>query len=685
MAKQNVTFVERHLEKMVAGTAGAVLLFVLVTNVLLSPHAVDTGGESRPPGAFYAAVADQAAETQRRMQTASGIPSEVKQKSDEMRKKIGTVAAPYPLELPVAAVPLSPPIPQVGGGPGPGIKIDAKVQMAEILPPTQPILTVGKAAARLALPRIEAPDSTADTSADDLDTTKDLHWVTGAGVIDRKTQRAMFERADYLSDRRELIVAEVRVERREQMPSGLWGEPVVIRPYASRRIEAKPSVEIVPEGGSYVVSTLDGDYIGKLRQMLEGKDAQAQILRPPFQSFLVDTEPREDDTAEWQIPTVLKAPDGTEVNMAGTDFGVVFFDEDGEPLPAPGTTSGFMTADPRQRPGAKPRPPRPGADPATGAPAVNFTKQLQEIRKQATELIPDKKTLQAKDVAKVLEIRDRITALAGLPDLNMQQKKQVDDLNKDYQIVFEQAEMAARRQQGSGSPDQQLPDLDPFWFTDNTVEPGKTYQYRTCAVAMNQYAGMATRVWNVDDARKLLIQGQWSEWSKAVTVPPAKYMFVTEVPSDGGRVAVELCRWERGTWEKIQTSLLPGERVAANKGKDLFDYGAILLSADPLRPFVKRTPQGKSDAVKYAPENTGAVVLVNAQGDIEEHFVSEDAERRKEVNQRIARDKQRRDAAKPMGVSPVQPQRTPKAPLGRPGDGEDPRPAPRGGQGRTRG
>ena len=267
MAKENVTFIERHLEKIVAGTAGAVLLFVLVTNVLLSPHAIEVGGDSYGPAGLYVAVGDQTAETQRRIQSASGVPPEIKQKSEKMHKMLGATPKSYPLDLPVAAVPLSPSMPDVPSGPE--VSVGVKVKLAEILPPTQPVLTVGKASARLARPRDEEPGGLADSSAEELELTTDLHWVTGAGVIDRKAQRAKFAPAQYLSDLQELLVAEIRVERREQMPNGLWGDPEVIQPYASRRIKAKMLVDIVPEGTDYVVSDTDGKYITDLRQLLE--------------------------------------------------------------------------------------------------------------------------------------------------------------------------------------------------------------------------------------------------------------------------------------------------------------------------------------------------------------------------------------------------------------------------------
>jgi hypothetical protein len=49
MAKQNVTFIERHVEKVVIGVTGAVLLATAVLYLVGTPHKVDVQGESLGP------------------------------------------------------------------------------------------------------------------------------------------------------------------------------------------------------------------------------------------------------------------------------------------------------------------------------------------------------------------------------------------------------------------------------------------------------------------------------------------------------------------------------------------------------------------------------------------------------------------------------------------------------------
>lgn len=661
MAKQNVTYIERHVEKIAAGTGGAVLLFVLVTNVLMNPNAAQVGGESVGPSQLYDRLVEQADAARRQIDGASDVPADIAGKSEQLHTLLVLTAKPPPKELPVAATPLRPALPEVTGGIV--APVGAKVRLAEILPPTQPVLSTGKAFARLMMPRDQQPGGAADGSAAaDLMPTTELHWVAGAAVIDRKAQREKFAAAKYLSDRQELIVAEMRVERREQMPNGQWADPVVVQPYASRRIVARARLNTLLEGTDLRVRGDESQYASDLRQLLHVADAQTAILRPEFQSYLADPNPSDDDTTEWQIPRTLTAPGGATIDMTSPDFGVQFVQQDER---APGV-----------RPTGKPGTARPTDGEAAGPPAA----RVQRAVKQAEEAIAQKKWLEAKQI---------LDDLIAATDVNEILKRDALNLRKRHLTDFEEAERRASRMDSTQSQDRLGPDDDPLWFTDISVQPGKTYQYRLSVVAYNEYVDSSSRLENPNDVGKLLLQGQWSEWSKAVTVPAAKHLFLTSVPPDGGRVSVELWEWKAGEWLKARADLLPGEVVAAARNpKDTIDYGAVLVSADPLRPFVRRSGSPKSETFKYEPQETGAAVVVNAEGQIEEHFVAESADRRLEVNRTITEERKRREALKTQGnqVAPVRDQLTPRAPRDR-GDPERDRPRryereERGGSGR---
>lgn len=542
---------------------------------------------------------------------------ELAEKSKRLHEMLDQTAKAPPNELPVAAVPLSPALPEVAGE-FISAPVGAKVRLVQILPPTRPILSTGKAFARLQTPRTDQPGVSVNTATDDLMVTTDLHWVVGAAVFDRKAQRDRFAKANYLSDRQEVIVAEVRVERREQLPNGQWSDPVVVQPYMNRRILARAVLNTLAEADGVILPEDEQRYAADLRQMLYSKETQADILRPEFQSYLADPTPDSDDTIQWQIPRSLTAADGTQVDMTAPEFGVQFFEEEG-------------------RPGSKTGPGAATDGGAQASPAV----RLQKALKEAQDAINQKRWLDAQ------RILDDIIAST---DLTPAQKKPAEELRKRHLRDFEEAERLAARAGQAQEREVLGPDNDPLWFTDISVQPGKAYQYRVCLMVFNQYVGMSSRLENPADAGKLLLQGDWSEWSDAVTVPAAKHFFLAEVPRDGERISIELWEWKGGDWVKAKAELLPGDPVvAARNPRDKIDYGAILVSADPSRPYARRSGNPKSEAFKYDIQETGAAVLVKAEGQIEEHFVAESADRRAEVLRAMAEDRRRRETFKPQG------------------------------------
>lgn len=656
MAKQNVSFIEREIEKIVAGVAGAVLLFVLVTNLVMSPRTAEVGGQSLPPASFYNEVASESEQARERMRAARPDPQVDAQTEKEINALLNPSGQAAPLTLPVAAVPPGAPLEDIEGAPAPTV-FGAKVELAEILPPTQPVLSTGRAAARLPVPYVQQVGVASDGTgrSEELSPTTDVHWVVGAAVFNRKAQRERFVAANYLPDRQDVIVAEVRVERRSQLPNGLWSEPVTVQPYMRERTVGKAVVNLVPDGTDYALTETDNTYIGEFRQILASNQGQEKVLRPVFQSYLADTDPREDDRFEWQLPKSLKAEDGTEIDLTDPELGIEFRD-DAEKGRSVHLAAG-AGADGGYRAGGRGPGVRPGGESAGGrtggvAPAV----WARDTLKQAKEAIAAGKwTLAQELLQSIVANNDVIEPLKAEPR----------ELLRKHRADFERAADLANRaapgevREGIGR------DIEPLWFTDVTVKPGETYQYRTSVVLLNQYAGMARFLKNPMDASKLLVQGQWSPWSQAISVPRTKYLFLTNVPPDGGRVGVELVEWTKGDWEKAQTSLLPGEVAVATRGRTVLNYGAVLVSADPTRPFQRRVDVRKGETFRFASEMTGSAVLVNGQGEVEEHFLAEDNDRRADLNRIIQEERKRREAIKPQSgtgtVSP-QPPPAPRAP-----------------------
>ena len=135
MAKQNVTFIERHVEKIVVGVAGAALLAIAVLYLIGTPHQVEMDGTKLGPEEFYTKLRSQAERARNLMKNAEpgqDAPEDggaiVVPDSDAQR-------SPYdyqniPKELTETFAQLGPNVPEAGRG-----RARGQIRLAEILPP----------------------------------------------------------------------------------------------------------------------------------------------------------------------------------------------------------------------------------------------------------------------------------------------------------------------------------------------------------------------------------------------------------------------------------------------------------------------------------------------------------------------------------------------------------------------
>lgn len=122
-----------------------------------------------------------------------------------------------------------------------------------------------------------------------------------------------------------------------------------------------------------------------------------------------------------------------------------------------------------------------------------------------------------------------------------------------------------------------LADAEPaivtLWAHDMTVEPGKSYRYRTVIRLTNPFFGQANAL--VDDQKELAksptIATPPSDWSEPVSVAPARVLVVrgasepTVSPiAAPARASIELFEFYYGYWRKAETSLQPGDTAAAD-------------------------------------------------------------------------------------------------------------------------
>ncbi len=670
MAKQNVTLVERHLEKFLIGAAGAVVVAIVVLYVIQSPNAVEVGGRKLGPDQFYAEMRSRAEQTRSNMQQAGldgGSDASI------IVPDINAQRSPYDYlnlakEFMVAFVPPAPDVPDIAAEDRPD-----SVRLAKVLPPRPLVATTGRSFSRLPDPIVVRPGDTGGGEAQPLPAiTQEYHWVALFSAVHRKEQRDEFERVRYAPDRQKLLVAAVEAERQMLLPSGEWGSAELVAGYAPRVVPVRETVTLHPQDdGSYAILDADRQYIQSYMGLLDSTAGQEEILRPRFQDFLAGS------FFTWQAPKELPG-----LTLKLTDYGVLLPPEDEGPAPrrqaepappprAPSVTrrsTGRLDRGPEG--GGRPSAPRgPAAPPPVDASAARTARmEIVRLTQAAEEAITKQEFLEA---------RDLLEQIIHSSDANPNQIKDAESRLRAIQQDVDRAERERVRAElaRSGTPDLDVgEDVDPLWLTDLRVTPGKTYRYRLRLLVFNQYVGMANRLENTDDASKVVIAGEWSEWSDAIQVQPVRHLFVTRV-SDANTATVEIREWSRGEWKMGFSDRKVGDPAAFTVGGNGFSYGAVVAGVDDRHTYQERSVS-RDGTITYRERPSAAVVLLTADGDVAEHVAARDTVLKRDLLRQIQDEQKLRERLgdeQPGGLRPG-----PDPGLGGPGRPGGPV-APRGG------
>ena len=593
MAKQNVTFIERHAEKIVVGVTGAILLVIAVLYLIGTPHKVEISGDSLGPQELYEKIREQADMTRQRMKQAApqadegdltlAIPPSDNQTSPYDAEHL-------PKEFAVSFAPLSPAVPEIQGAER------GKIRLASILPPVSVKVTAGYAYAKLPQQAVWAPN--VSSPENDLSAvTKGHHWVVVTAAISRKDQRAKFEQAQYAVDRETLIVAGVQAEREERSPDGQWGEPTFVTGYSASVIPVRKTVALDQQDDGNVVA---GDLaaIGEYRKQLDSIEGQSLVLRPSFQEWL-------EVPIAWQVPATVTAPDGSVINLA--EYGAILEEKSDIRRPRAGVASAGQGIE------------------GGSLPQANLS--AAQLVKQAEQLIKKNEFLQAEIL---------LTQVASLSDAPQLLKNKAQTMLRGIQPDLDRAKLEAARKERIASEINAIgPDNEPLWLTDITATPGKTYRYRVRLLAFNQYVGYVSQLENVEDATKVVLEGQWSDWSDPIQVMPASNLFFTSLLRDGaGGAKLEMREWFNGNWLTGTQDVEVGYPVLFTDNRHEFCYRHAIV-ADLIRRinYLKRSES--RGQITYEAEPSGALVLITDDGQVEERVAVEDNHRKRELLREI--------------------------------------------------
>lgn len=604
MAKQHVGFFERHVEKCALGLGGVVLLGVAALYLIQTPNTVELAtGDKVGPAELYKRIGEVA-------QVAAGRMGDSKLEDFPPLPPIDDELNPLQVaKLPPAfAVPTGSPgfdVPKIPGvlrGP------TRKIEMAEIHPPSQPILSAGRAS--IALPEIELVSVTGSRGSSSsvrdgkISVKRDQFWITLAGLINRKQQHETFKTARYDHEQDVLVVSAIEVQRQELLGDGLWSEPVIVEPYVQRVLQDVRQVDVIfnQKDGTYGV--LDGafDVITGYQKALSGLNEQIEVLRPEFQTLL-----EQKDQWRWSLPKKL-AEDGEEVDLCDEQWGV------------------YCPSD-EDKPGSS------GRDTSDRDDVAAVRKAREDLRK-AEALLAEGKYFEAGKLLYALKDSRALAPkqLLDVEDLLDEHGEQIDDAMNAAADEEERDAKKLERQFG--------PDYDPYWATDISIEPGKTYRYRVRVLALNRYAGMASYLSEPIAVGQVIIPGQWSEWSESLAVRASAYLLATQ-DAGANEVSVYLYHWRRNKWSNERPKLTIGQEVTVASSASVEPSAGqrVLVDFSGMRPFPmsEKSRDGSYHAVM---QPTTSLTLVDDMGEVEERFKPLDTLIQKELRDAIKKQSQ---------------------------------------------
>lgn len=642
MSKGAFNFFELHAEKFALGVAGVGLLAMLWTYMLGSPNSKEFGGQNYGPRDLLQAVYDESQRLDRAMKSANAEDPKIENYSDKLRSEVTAsvfnggdaptlrmaTALGDAIEVPgleeseeaagtiKVVTPLKPTTPAALTGRSLVIRKPIELSLAGTTPTPAPAPT--------AAPTPTTPGATAAPKEEAVE----LAWVSVGAYFDKKAQYQDMVNAKYAPYRSKVYVVGVDVERKERLANTEWSEWKPVSSGAMPKLEMRE-----PVFDSQTGELVNREEIDQLFRLVRAQ--QAALLQPPFYTV--------EEGSSWEVPPI----EGFEPE--------VFDEESTEDIRKPETPS---------KPPPTPKPPAPppvgdrlgggrtgGFGPGPVTPS-NTAQQRREAQKEIREHA--KEASAAANAREWSKLRDIAQRISGNEYANAGDKKKAErwlkkaemELSKvekpkpktfgeqtsgDPRASFTGAPMAtpgrAETVQLISHPEKGMPAV---WFHDDTVEPGKTYQYRMRLKLWNRYVGRLRALQDPEQAKRAVILGDWSSPSDPITVTPTTHFYVK-----GGRetASLDVWKWRAGRWIRQAFDVGVGDvigEVRKTKTGELdaqgdeervdvdFTTGAIVLDvrADDNVPLRQ---SGKDGAFRYSEKKSFTVIYLDpADGQVKE-------------------------------------------------------------------
>ncbi|MHC4994535.1 MAG: hypothetical protein ACYTGQ_05715 [Planctomycetota bacterium] len=585
MKIKNVSFIERHIEKIFISIAIAVLIAVVWFFGLNTPNVAVIGGREMSPGQIDPTIETSANALNQRI-ASNDIPAELDELEvidytslffDRVEKKLTPAEESAPLAM----------VPSLG---------ISNVDPREIRKYVPNVPTPVIAFYEPDLATISDYDATQTkglgTPADDgqpaffSGSPFDVSWISLVGHF------------DLIEMRKELLTPDSdpnlpKEERYQQIDSGWWETQFAITGYRVQRQTARPD-------GSFAAES-DPDY---------------EVVDVPF----LPGQP------------VINLPDEVAL-LDGTDYLTIIQDNQEQLIRYP-----FYNL--KGRPWEPPTEKTQGLDPSFIQQVSALYQDIVDTGKRAGIYILQRDRTLTPPPAQVERVNNVITDLTNkqreywkLTGTTVQIDSPHEEVNRDFDLLFigerdleeralHEAELAAMEERlATLSTNPNATFIDPgtatkpieiigkitipengmadIWAHDIYIESGKAYRYRMRVYVTNPLWAKNRSMPEEqaeEYAGRFYLTSDWGPWSEGVSVQPTQYVFLDRAQNSPapipGAVTVDVWKYWDGNWRNNEFNINPGDpigAVAATDGLDVNYYdGAPLVDIEFGYPMDNR-------------------------------------------------------------------------------------------------
>ncbi|MBN1346318.1 MAG: hypothetical protein JXQ73_26760 [Phycisphaerae bacterium] len=610
MAKKSIGIVEQHVEKVILGIAVLFLLAVVVTKLISSPNTVEYDGETYGPGGIDRVVAENAKKLAGKLARKDDDPNE-RLKDPGWKEKLEATF----LEGQIAVNRLDPTLVAAVAWGRPAKRIERTeirefkegIALAKVEAPGEPNVQVLRT---LAAPP-KAPAAEGERPAAQADVIEeDINLVIIESEFDRVGQIELLKEGGYDEDMTEVVFADVQVQRQERFGAE-WGEWEDIVPYNESALPKQPKLILVGEGENKTLSRESMAEFGEYYDRLRSENVQRDVLTPLGPTRRNGQPAYQGGGKDAGRASVRATPAAVQDRKGGISL--------------KGLPKSVLKRDARDYGKDSPAPRRTGATEAKSG--TRTFRTTAEAAEYFNELLAKAKTAHE---ARNYEEAKKLAQEA----LDVHKANRVASIS-DERLLGEILGLTETGRPGKGPGEVVAKDrFSPIRAFDISGEPGRTYRYRTRVGIVNAYCRAAAKLKDRDDATKLVLYGDWSDPSEAVSIERDTYFYLVGKDPRGDGVRVEIFKWYQDGWIKELFTITPGDEIGGTRDAQVTIAGqefreevdfftgalAVDLSIEAIYQPAQTLGEGKGFALSPSTRETQSLIYMDEDGELHERF-----------------------------------------------------------------